>query len=245
MESRLKIQENSALAERFEVAFNRIHHVLKTLNPHEYQDAFVKLLSISSRKHPFINSFYVDLKQFAKLRNALVHERLQTNTYIATPNEDVVLQIEKIARQLSAPPKVMKIATKTVVTLQSTHSIEYVIKTMDTSSYNQFPIYRDHEFSFLLTEGGLTSWLASNIKDGQINLTKSTANELNGFEDKHNVSFVSKNMNILELEDLFEQYFQQKKKLEAVIVTENGSRNERPLGIITPWDLIEIDLLQI
>lgn len=32
------------------------------------------------------------LKQFAKLRrNALVHERLQANTYIATPNDDVVL----------------------------------------------------------------------------------------------------------------------------------------------------------
>lgn len=69
----------------------------------------------------------------------------------------------------------MKIATKTVVSLQSTHSIEYVIKTMDTSSYNQFPIYQDHKFSFLLTEGGLTSWLASNIKDGQINLVNSTA----------------------------------------------------------------------
>ncbi|WP_226670861.1 CBS domain-containing protein [Metabacillus litoralis] len=245
MNSSMKVQGDSALSERFEVAFNNIHHVLKQLNPHEYQDAFMKLLSISSRKHHFIQSFYGDLKQFAKLRNALVHEKLQTDTYIATPNEEIVLQIEKIARQLSAPPKVMKIATKTVVTLQSTHSIEYVIKTMATSSYNQFPIYQDHQFSFLLTEGALTNWLARHIKDGQINLTKSTADELKGYEDEHNVSFVSKNMNILELEDLFEQFFQQKRKLEAVIVTENGSSNERPLGIITPWDLIEIDLLHL
>jgi hypothetical protein len=32
-----------------------------------------------------------------------------------------------------------------------------------------------------------------------------------------------------------------KKKLEAVIITENGKKDEAPLGIITPWDLIEID----
>lgn len=26
-----------------------------------------------------------------------------------------------------------------------------------------------------------------------------------------------------------------------VIVTENGRRTEKPLGVVTPWDLIEID----
>ncbi|PMC33732.1 hypothetical protein CJ195_26885 [Bacillus sp. UMB0899] len=236
-------QASSDLAERFEVAFNQIHHVLKQLNPYEHNDAFMKLLSDASRKHTYIQSFYGDLKQFAKLRNALVHERRQTNTYIATPHEKVVKQIEQISSFLSAPPKVLTIATKTVVYLHSNDSLEYVIKMMNSSSYNQFPIYENEKFSFLLTEGGLTSWLASHIKDGRIDLNQSTARDLKRFEDDHNVSFISKHKNILELEDLFEEYFQKQLKLEAVIVTENGSPYEKPLGIITSWDLIEIDLL--
>jgi hypothetical protein len=34
------------------------------------------------------------------------------------------------------------------------------------------------------------------------------------------------------------------KKLEAVIVTENGETREKPLGIITSWDLVEIDAME-
>lgn len=225
------------------MAFNQIHSVLKRLNPHDQNDAFMKLLSEASRRHSYFQSFFVDLKQYAKLRNALVHEKLRMRTYIACPQEEVVLHIEKIARLLTAPPKAMTIASKTVITLLSSHSIEYIIQTMNTSSYNQFPIYQDGKFTFLLTEGGLIGWLAANIRNGQIQLTNHTAAELRAYEDMHNVIFVRKDLTIFEIEDLFEESFQQEKKLEAAIVTETGSPFENPLGIITPWDLIEIDLL--
>jgi hypothetical protein len=144
--------------------------VLKRLNPHDQNDAFMKLLSEASRRHSYFQSFFVDLKQYAKLRNALVHEKLRMRTYIACPHEEVVIHIEKIARLLTAPPKAMTIASKTVITLLSSHSIEYIIQTMNTLSYNQFPIYQDGKFSFLLTEGGLTGWLATNIRNGKIQL---------------------------------------------------------------------------
>jgi hypothetical protein len=96
-------QQIPELAERFEVAFNQIHSVLKRLNPHDQNDAFMKLLSEASRRHSYFQSFFVDLKQYAKLRNALVHEKLRMRTYIACPHEEVVLHIEKIARLLTAP----------------------------------------------------------------------------------------------------------------------------------------------
>lgn len=103
----------------------------------------MKLLSEASRRHSYFQSFFVDLKQYAKLRNALVHEKLRMRTFIAYPHEEVVLHIEKIARLLTASHKAITIASKTVITLLSSHSIEYIIQTMNTSSYNQFPIYQD------------------------------------------------------------------------------------------------------
>lgn len=85
---------NSDLVERFEVAFNQIHHILKRLNPNEYNDAFMKLLTDSSRKHRVIQQVYYDLKQFAKLRNALVHEKLERKTFIATPMKTRFLKLK-------------------------------------------------------------------------------------------------------------------------------------------------------
>jgi hypothetical protein len=35
----------------------------------------------------------------------------------------------------------------------------------------------------------------------------------------------------------------QNKRLEAVIITESGLQTENPLGIVTSWDLVEIDVL--
>ncbi|MEH7886648.1 CBS domain-containing protein [Bacillus sp. JJ1609] len=239
------VEQNShvELSERFEVAFNQIHAVLKRLNPNENVDAFVKLLSDTRKKHASIESFYYELKQFAKLRNALVHEKLNMHTYIATPSEETVLQIERIASSLSNPPLVLNIATSAVVTIDFHATLEHVIHVMKTSSYSQFPVYNQGRFQFLLTEKGLTNWISSNIKDGMIRLTGIKANNLAVFEDEHNVKFINRKMDIFELEEIFEEAFQKKQRLEAVIVTETGSPVETPLGIITPWDLIEIDII--
>ena len=48
-------------------------------------------------------------------------------------------------------------------------------------------------------------------------------------------------MNIFDIEELYENAHKEKRDLEIVIITENGLKNEKPLGIITAWDLIEID----
>ncbi|MBD7964925.1 CBS domain-containing protein [Fictibacillus norfolkensis] len=238
-----EIELTHNLAERFEVAFNQIHGVLKRMNPHEYNDAFMKLLTETSQKHRYIQNFFYELRQFAKLRNALVHEKLKVRTYIATPSEEAVTLIEKIASLLTRPPAVTNIASKSVATIDLTTPIEEVIQLMHESSYNQLPVYENGVFVFLLTEDGLTSWLASSIRNGTIDLNGHTASEIQDYEKEHNVAFLGRNINIFELEDMYEDAFQSHRKLEAVIITETGSPLEKPLGIITTWDLIEIDLI--
>ncbi|MBM7656256.1 hypothetical protein JOC76_005817 [Neobacillus cucumis] len=47
--------------------------------------------------------------------------------------------------------------------------------------------------------------------------------------------------NIFEIENIFEKAYKKKRKIEGVIITENGKIDEVPLGIITAWDLIQID----
>lgn len=57
----------------------------------------------------------------------------------------------------------------------------------------------------------------------------------------HPIEFVSKALDIFSVEEIYEEKHKNKLDLEAVIITENGSNKESPLGIITAWDLIELD----
>ena len=45
------------------------------------------------------------------------------------------------------------------------------------------------------------------------------------------------------VEEIFEQYHQKNRRLEAVIITTSGKKAEKPLAIITPRDLVEMDTI--
>ncbi len=83
------------LSERFESAFNQIHENLKKLVSAD-TDKFTSLLRYGNHLKS-VQAYQDELYQYAKLRNAIVHEKVSPGYYIAEPHEKVVERIEKIA----------------------------------------------------------------------------------------------------------------------------------------------------
>lgn len=81
---------------------------------------------------------------------------------------------------------------------------------MGASSYNQFPVYENGVFQFLISEYGLTKWMAASIHKGSIHVEGKTVENLKPYEEHHNVVFVKRSMDIFELEDIYEESFQEK-----------------------------------
>lgn len=229
-----------SLAERYEVAFNQIHDALKRIVKTK-DDRFVVLVRVGSKSHQIIDTYRDDLEQYAKLRNALVHDKLQVGQYIAEPHIRVVEHIEKIATILNKPNHALSIATKNVVYFQQDDSILKVIQGINQFSYSQYPIYEGKNCIGLLTTESIVKWLAANVVKNSVTLSDIQVSDILKYEKKHPIAFVSKSINIFEIEDYFERAHQKRETLEAVIITENGASNETPLGVITAWDLIEID----
>ncbi|MGG1559593.1 hypothetical protein ABEH82_16230, partial [Geobacillus thermoleovorans] len=71
----MEFLQETKLSERFEAAFNRIHAQLKKIANVTHTDAFTSLVHITSKKHALIRSVKEELLQYAKLRNAIVHEK--------------------------------------------------------------------------------------------------------------------------------------------------------------------------
>jgi predicted transcriptional regulator len=234
------VNQEQILSERYEVAFNLIEEALREIvNYHDKR--FTVLVREGAKAHHLIQRYKEDLEQYAKLRNAIVHEKREVGFYIAEPHIEVVEHIEHLAKIFTSPNYALSIATREVVTFLFEDSIEKVIQGIKEYSYSQYPIYRGKECIGLLTAGDVVKWMATHLVSSIVDLRDIKVSDIMSVEGNHPLSFAKKSINIFEVEDIYKSYHKQDMDLEAVIITENGKSDEAPLGLITAWDLIEID----
>ncbi|MCM3763648.1 hypothetical protein [Neobacillus niacini] len=239
----MKLQQDLQLSERFEVAFNQIHNWLQRNIKDEPSDKFTTLLSSGFRHYSILRKYYHDLKMYARLRNSIVHDKVELGFYIAEPHQAVVEKIEHIADQLLKPKSAYSIASKPVLYYDESTKITDILTVIQKRSISIFPIYDETGFKWLLTAEEIIHWFARHLVGNTIQIEDVKVEELYS-EKRHSlVEFVSKEIDIFEVEEIFEKYHLNNQKLEAVIITHTGKLNEKPLAIVTSWDLVEIDAL--
>lgn len=222
-------------AERFIASFNRIHNYLSFLdNEEEYKKPFYRLLDENEHRNLAVKKYKNDLQIFADLRNVMVHKKLVPNSYIAQPTDKVVKHIEQIEEEIKSPEKVYPLFKRNVVQFNHDDLFTEVLKTINEKKFTHFPIYRNKELIGLLTEKGITVWLANHLKEETINLKKTFVEEI-VLEDKNrnNYLFIKKEMSVEVAADLLKN----DRRLDALLITDNGKKIETPIGIITPSDL--------
>jgi CBS domain-containing protein len=231
------------LSERFEVAFNQIHSWLQKNIHNPRSDKFTELLKSGFTSHSIIRKYYHDLKMYARLRNSIVHDKVQVGYYIAEPHETVVDQIEKIASQLTNPTAAISIATKQVHYFYENSKLIDILTVINQHSYSIFPIYDAHGYKWLLTANTIIQWFADNLVNNTFHVEEVSVKDLATIKKSRSVEFVHKEAGMFEIEEIFEKYRLKNQKLEAVILTETGEQTQKPQGIVTAWDLVKIDAL--
>ncbi|MCM3567074.1 CBS domain-containing protein [Neobacillus mesonae] len=231
------------LSERFEVAFNQIHSWLQKNVRNARSDKFTDLLKIGFPSFSIIRKYYHDLKMYGRLRNSIVHDKVELGFYIAEPHESVVDKIEKIAAQLTHPKAAVSIATKPVIYFHENTKLSEVLTAIQQHAYSVFPIYDTEGYKWLLTSENIIQWFAKNMIGTSIQINEVEIKDLFPLGKSYLVEFAPKEAGMFEIEEYFENYHLKGKKLEAVIITETGLKTQKPIGIVTSWDLVEIDVL--
>ena len=80
---------------RFLVAFNKIEKFLKEINDSKDYVTFFKSIDLAGRKNATVRKYEDDLREFADLRNAIVHHRTSTEYALAEPQMEIVELIER------------------------------------------------------------------------------------------------------------------------------------------------------
>lgn len=227
--------DQSHTIERFESAYNEIDRFLRNRLAKDQFVTFSQLVKEYSKTHRF--SQYQDaLRVAADLRNFLVHEKVAPFRHAAIPSEETLLSIEEIRDHLLNPKRALTIFRKRVETVNPDMTLTKVLKLVSQRDYSQFPVYSNDTFKGLLTENGITRWLARHVNReiSLIELDEVFVKEILPEEEKRtNCRFVAKDVTC---DDLRTAYFENE-ALEAILITDTGKKSESPLGMVTRWDV--------
>lgn len=223
-------------AERFLNAYARIEQSLRKIVAPDRFLKFYELVKCAGKTEPLVKEYRVDLLEFGELRNAIVHNRTDGRV-IAEPDDDAVAAIERIAAHLSAPPLVLPLFKKKVITVAGRDSISKAVRLLYRHSFSQLPVTDNGITVALLTSNTITRWLGKSLENKVSPEETTVATVLEYTEHDDNFKFTGAETTLFEIQDLFYGYYQRGKRLDAILITSTGSPAEPLMGIVTMRDL--------
>ena len=101
----------------------------------------------------------MELQEYADLRNAIVHQRSDEGHIIAIPIDEVVADIEELARKICEPPKVSAHFLNRLRKFAIPETeIREAVDIMETMGSSKLPVYAQGGFHALLTMEMIARW---------------------------------------------------------------------------------------
>lgn len=222
---------------RFLRAFAAIEQELRRRVDVPKYVSFSRLVDDAAPKMPEVRRYRADLKEFADLRNAIVHESSDEHV-LAEPNDRAVAEIEGLKALILSPPKIFPTFRRRVCTVESTDPVSAAVRLMTDNSYSQLPVLARGVFRDLLTANTVARWLGTVADEDLVSLHQTTVDAVLQYREQwQGYEFVSKGATVAAVVELFDAYERGGRELVAVMITETGARREGLLGIVTVSDL--------
>lgn len=231
--------EELLLIRRFEATYNALNKYIVKISRSNVTDGFASVVRLCRDRRLLRWDDAAYLERMGYLRNGLAHDFTDAVEYVAVPTPLTVEQFEQFHRRLTQPPRAIPTFQRTVEKVRPEDSLKQVLKLVKKFDYSQFPVYGENGFHGLLTENGITRWLARHVTEQfeLVDFNEVTVSEVLGEEEnREDVMFVGRNTPVPEIKELFAE----RRLLEAVLITTRGDRNQALLGIATRWNMLEV-----
>lgn len=230
--------EQHDLIQRFEADYNAVDQFLRRDSDSEKYIPFERLVREYSRKHAGWQDAEL-LKTIARVRNAIVHGKTEAYRYVAVPTSEIAESLRDCRDRLINPPRVIPTFERDVEQVAIGDSLGDVLRIIAKRDYSQFPVYEAERFRGLLTENGITRWLADHAGGSlsSVDLDEVSVKELISNEaERKNHHFASEDTRVDDVSGLFATHA----LMEAVLITATGRESEALLGIATRWDIVQL-----
>jgi len=228
-----------SLGVRFLDAYNAIDKALRVQYNYKTTMSFSDLIRRCADLNHVIRGYENDLINFARLRNAIVHSS-DNNKVIAEPHLEVVELMEKIASLITTPPLVMDIIRqRQVTTIDATRNLYDLIKETGKTGHGMIPAYKGNHLVGIVRWRKLIEDLATILDTSDLDKfirETSIENYLRMYPQTGHFTIVKKDVTIEQILTIFNN----NRKIAAVLITENGTAMELPIGFLTNADIIDL-----
>ena len=185
---------------------------------------------------------YDFLKTASDLRNILSHEN-----DVCSPSAAFLERFDKICHAILSPYNCFEVCTKDVATCRLSTGIFEAMKRMDEGGLTHLPVLDEKDevlgvfsrstlFDYSLERNNVTIDETYTIQD---------LKDFIGIESHRNEDFffVSRRMSVLAAFNMTLKKKAHDKQVGLLLVTENGKKSEKLLGVITAIDLAKLNLV--
>ena len=203
-------------------------------------DSVTNFLSKREEYRPFRE----EIKYCQEVRNLLQHKQKIGGEYPIQPSREMIAFLERTIDSLKNRKKCSEIMVPAgrIFSRNITDNLYDTIGKMRESSLGHVPVLYENG----VVAGVFTSFSFFNLMADQKGeripkmLTFENIKEYIAFDyhSSETYRFVSGNLFVDELKEIFESIYSGGKRLSMVFVTSNGKKDGKLLGIISPWDVL-------
>ncbi len=219
--------------------YNRLSDHLVTLVDAEAYLTYAQLLRRAAHSSTAVAAYESDLRDYGDLRNAIIHYKNYPREVLAEPAEPTLASFRAIVDRVIAPKRLIPTFQQTVRLFAPDDPLLDALGYMEKKDYSQVAVSRDHTLA-LLTVEGVTSWLRRQARDAGANLDGVSLRDVLAHDSPAHLVVMARGATVYDARHAFTHAIERKQpRIYAILVTQNGKPSEKPLGIVTPWDLLE------
>lgn len=233
--------EKNVNAKRFIAAYNRLDQGLREIYSIKRTLTFSDMIRKVANVNTVVSKFEEDLIDYARLRNAIVHK--SGDELIAEPNIEVVEKLEKIARIINTPPRVIEcLRPRKVYTVTGDTTLKEVVLQMAKSGYSVVPVYISGTLVGVINRKMIVDGIGKFVeqcRDIDDSINEPVSKCLDIFNETSHYEVASTNLTIENMMYMF----QQNRKLSSVVLTDNGNYTEPAKAVIVSADIIDLNTI--
>lgn len=222
-------------------AFMRQHYKQDKYTDHAF------LIQELAPKNRVIARHQQEMRAVAQLRNSIAHTSFAHLTGpILEPNPEVIKRYHLIRDALLHPANALSIAipAQHIYTATPQTNVIELLRSMNENIYTHVPIMEDDKLIGIFSENTLLSYIAD---AGEAVITKDMT--VADFKEHIPLSshaseifvFLPREISLSRIFEVFNKAIHKHERIGMVFITEHGKADEKPLGIITAWDLASPD----
>lgn len=241
--------------------YNEVHEILKEKldkyietgsdSRHVSFSELIGILGQSKPKRdlPYLSSFRTKLELINNFRNTIIHRQTEEFYNIAEPSDMTMEILDEIINSIVKPLSIAQYFQHNerpdIISAAPSDTLKDVMNKINSTGFSQFPVFDNQRLVGIITENGLTHFIARQVGKGHIDLdTHDVAEVLSKF-DENAQAFIILGKYVPLYEVLNKMYFNIDNK-ESRYVLISGSddsetiKRDQLLGLFTTYDIPKI-----